>query len=723
MTKFCYNHFAILIVTLLIGFANSVSAIADNESSSTIAGQVIFAVGDAYVLSPNGPEKAMVGTVVLAGDRLITGVNGYVHIRMADGAFLGLRSNSELVINEYIFNVTMPQNSRVRLFLKEGTVRAVSGGVAHANKLNFRLNTPLAAIGVRGTDFVTAANQLSTQVSVSSGGVAMAVYSEQCVVVQLGPCLGENVSDLYSQQINSLLVVKRGQVTAQLVSKDVKSLISSPHPQEQIDSGLIKSNVDEANSIGGPSHTLTYVLQQKLTRQEIKALNLLPSFKVENLIKMDTLKLTYLPNAVGTQQAYLHQLDRKVINIADRLFNTISQSPPLLRFYDQSSMLAWSATKDAALFDERLKVMEKDQTYLAFMKHVGLDKYLQGTGMEAVAVYTALDAWNTYYSRTPQEPIVQLGSSNLYYAAGLSPLQVLDLNLLYPKLNVAYHSVDTRVLSGNDGVVIDDVAFKINYENKVFEIKVTLNDALNGLQEYVFAGSLNTSGMIFGGNKRTSLEGLVINASGQVSTIFHYQNDGNSIDALVLFDDPQVVWPDRQLVAEPALFETNEDVAVNWGRWEDYAPLDDQVIDRLRLGHLELVANNSHFALFQPVSATHAMPIGDSFNFDLGSYEALHVAEGGTTTATLTEAKLNVDFSTAEFTTQMEVMAPRLSAPIHFFAKGEVGSLGQLVSSAQDSNINVAGMVADNASGVGMLLEHNLNSKSSIVAAMEWVSK
>ena len=96
------------------------------------------------------------------------------------------------------------------------------------------------------------------------------------------------------------------------------------------------------------------------------------------------------------------------------------------------------------------------------------------------------------------------------------------------------------------------------------------------------------------------------------------------------------------------------------------------------------------------------------------------MTEGGTTTAALTNAKLNVNFSTAQFSTQMDVMAPRLLAPIHLFSKGEVGVLGQLTSSAQGSNINLAGMVTDNGSSVGLLLEHHINDTSSVVAATEW---
>ena len=720
MAKLRYKNVYVLIVTLLMALGNAVPAIAGGEPPASVAGQVVFAVGDAYVVSLSGPQKATAGSIVLAGDRLVTGVNGYVHLRMADGAFLGVRSDSLLEINEYMFDITKPENGRVRLFLKEGTVRAISGRIAHENKQNFRLNTPLAAIGIRGTDFVAAADQGSTQVAVTSGGVSMSPYGSQCVVVELGSCLSDNVIDLNAKRVNSFLVVRQGQTAAQVLNGDIETLFAPAHPQENDDTNINLSRLDDESVNDDVSHILTFALQKILTEQEIKALNLLPSAVAQELVQIDTLELIRLSNAVGVQKAYRQKLDRKVVNIAGGSFNTVTQSQPLIRFYDQTGLLAWSDTADGALFDERIMAMQKGQTYEKLMTQVGLGTYLQGFGMKAAQAGAAVDAWNTYYRDSLLGPIAQLGDSDLYHAGGLKALETPLLNQDFPTLNLIYSSADAKDLSGSTAAVIDSVVLKINHKNGVFEAKVTVNDLASATQEYNITGSLNTSGMIFGGNENVALEGLVVNETGQIATIVHYSKGTVSKDVLVLFDDAQLSWPDLELVAAPALFQTTDESLISWGRWENYAPLDDKVIDRLHLANMNLVAQNSHFALFQPVTATHAMPIGDTFDFALENYEALHVTEGGTTAATLTDAKLNVNFSTAQFSTQMDVMAPRLLAPIHLFSKGEVGVLGQLTSSAQGSNINLAGMVTDNGSSVGLLLEHHINDTSSVVAATEW---
>ena len=721
MAKLRYRNVYTLIVTLLIALGGSVPAIASDESQALVAGRVIFAVGDAYVVSLSGPQKATVGSIVLAGDQLVTGVNGYVHLRMADGAFLGVRSDSLLEINEYMFDISKPKNGRVRLFLKEGTVRAISGRIAHENKQNFRLNTPLAAIGVRGTDFVASADLGRTQVAVTSGGVSMSPYGVRCVVIELGSCLGDNVINLNAKLVNSFLVVRQGQTAAQVLKGDIEALFAPAHPQEDYDTNINLSGVNDESISNDSSHILTFAIQKILTEQEIKALNLLPSAKAQELVQIDTLELVRLSSDVGVQQAYRQTLDRKVVNIADGSFNTVNQSPLLTRFYDQTGLLAWNDAADGAMFDERIIAMQKGQTYENLVSRVGLGNYLQGFGMKAAQADAAVDGWNTYYSGSLQGPIAQLGASDLYHAGGLKALETPILNRDFPATNLIYSSANTKDLSGSVGAVIDNVVLKINHKNGVFEAKFTVSDVANAAQQYRITGSLNTSGMIFGGNENLALEGLVVDETGQIATIVHYNKGEVSKDVLVLFDDAQLSWPDQELVAAPELFQTNDESLISWGRWEHYAPLNAQVIDRLHLANMDLVTKNSHFALFQPTTATHAMPIGDSFNFALGNYEALHVTEGGTTTATLTDAKLNVNFSTAKFNTQMDATAPRLLAPIHLFAKGELGVLGQLLSSAQGSNINVAGMVTDNGSSVGMLLEHYINDTSSIVAATEWM--
>ena len=76
----------------------------------------------------------------------------------------------------------------MKLNLLEGTARTVSGKAAKAARHRYRLNTPIAAIGVRGTDFLVSTTASSLTALVNDGAIVVAPFSNQCLEVGLGPC-------------------------------------------------------------------------------------------------------------------------------------------------------------------------------------------------------------------------------------------------------------------------------------------------------------------------------------------------------------------------------------------------------------------------------------------------------------------------------------------------------------------------------------------------------
>jgi len=91
-----------------------------------------------------------------------------------------------------------------------GTARLITGQAGQMAKQNFRLNTPVAAIGVRGTDFVVHADSDLTRVTVKQGAVVAAPYGEQCLVDALGPCSGVNAHDLAASLSGHYLEIQGG---------------------------------------------------------------------------------------------------------------------------------------------------------------------------------------------------------------------------------------------------------------------------------------------------------------------------------------------------------------------------------------------------------------------------------------------------------------------------------------------------------------------------------
>ena len=156
-------------------------------------GYVSLVLGKAYLKSGDQQSQIRTGTIIKVSDQVITESNGHVHIRFEDDALVSVRPDSMLEIQRYDFNRQKPEDSSIKLNLLEGVTRAISGDGAHAARDRFRLNTPIAAIGVRGTDFVVSASGQSVRAQVSEGAIVMAPFSLDCLAASFGPCAANGV--------------------------------------------------------------------------------------------------------------------------------------------------------------------------------------------------------------------------------------------------------------------------------------------------------------------------------------------------------------------------------------------------------------------------------------------------------------------------------------------------------------------------------------------------
>ena len=162
-------------------------------------GTVSLVLGRATIESGSGKLSRTVkpGSQVRVHDQIVTSTNGHVHIRFVDDALISVRPDSRLEITRYDYDPARPALSTVKFDLIEGITRAISGKAAKAARQRFRLNTPIAAIGVRGTDFTVSAKAGSTRALVNEGSIVLAPFSEDCRADAFGPC-GTNSIELSS---------------------------------------------------------------------------------------------------------------------------------------------------------------------------------------------------------------------------------------------------------------------------------------------------------------------------------------------------------------------------------------------------------------------------------------------------------------------------------------------------------------------------------------------
>ena len=166
---------------------------------AALVGTVSLVLGRATIESGSGKLSRTVkpGSQVRVHDQIVTSTNGHVHIRFVDDALVSVRPDSRLEITRYDYDPARPALSTVKFDLIEGITRAISGKAAKAARQRFRLNTPIAAIGVRGTDFTVSAKAGSTRALVNEGSIVLAPFSEDCRADAFGPC-GTNSIELSS---------------------------------------------------------------------------------------------------------------------------------------------------------------------------------------------------------------------------------------------------------------------------------------------------------------------------------------------------------------------------------------------------------------------------------------------------------------------------------------------------------------------------------------------
>ena len=193
-----------------VGIATPVHAVSS-------VGRVTLAIGAGTLSSVGGgPEPLAAGAEIRPGDRVTTGAGGHVHIRFVDGGLVSVRPHSNLTIEDYDYRADLPALSKVRFQLKEGMVRSISGAAAEAAKQRFRLNTPLVAIGVRGTDFVAQSTGVQSTATVNQGAIVVAPFGDGCSFQGVGPCGGASAVLVTPDMTGLLAEYRAGQALALL---------------------------------------------------------------------------------------------------------------------------------------------------------------------------------------------------------------------------------------------------------------------------------------------------------------------------------------------------------------------------------------------------------------------------------------------------------------------------------------------------------------------------
>ena len=237
--------FAVLLSAVL-GTAHAAGV----SNAHDMVGEVTLVIGLVNAVSTDGGARVLDrGSAIRVGDRIETAVGGHVHLRFVDGGRLSVRPSSRLQVENYSRTGDQPALTAIKFRLDEGVVRSITGAWGEAARDRFRLNTPVAAIGVKGTDFVVKSDANTTLATVYTGAIMLTPLSSACQA-SLGPCQNGSEKLLTEDMKGQMLALSRLQGVPKLVpaidllAKRLRS--SSAEPDSKSDHGL---NVEARSDI------------------------------------------------------------------------------------------------------------------------------------------------------------------------------------------------------------------------------------------------------------------------------------------------------------------------------------------------------------------------------------------------------------------------------------------------------------------------------------------
>ena len=138
-----YHRSSFSAAVILLALCSTLSAHAE-----TAVGSVSKVQNAAQV----GTTAATVGTPVHMNDRLRTGANARLEVTFIDKSSLTLGENANVAIDRYVFNPNK-SSAQVALNATRGAFRFAGGKIEQMSQKNIVVNTPSAAMAVRGTHF------------------------------------------------------------------------------------------------------------------------------------------------------------------------------------------------------------------------------------------------------------------------------------------------------------------------------------------------------------------------------------------------------------------------------------------------------------------------------------------------------------------------------------------------------------------------------------------
>lgn len=143
-------------------------------------------IGSAINVRPQASLEMGAETVTLAigkevesNNKVVTGPAGATRLKFLDSSVLDVGEGATVTLDEFVYSGN--KADKAALTMTKGAFRWVTG---HSEKKNYDLKTPIASIGIRGTDFRVDTNDGLTTIRLNSGALtACSRVSQTCASI------------------------------------------------------------------------------------------------------------------------------------------------------------------------------------------------------------------------------------------------------------------------------------------------------------------------------------------------------------------------------------------------------------------------------------------------------------------------------------------------------------------------------------------------------------
>ena len=325
-------------------------------------GEVTYLKGDG-MLSRLKEEYELAEKLGVESNDLIETARGLTSITFEDNTQVRIKENSKLVIDDFVYDTKPKSVNRLALKVAIGTVRYASGGIAKNNSKDVDIQTPVATIAVRGTEFSMVVNEIggSTVILLPNfdgtvGEIEVITLAGSVVMNQ--PFMATHVDSANSMPTRPVVL----DITEDLISNQL--IVSTP-PE------LIAAEEDIQTA-------------------------------VDNILNIDFLEFRELEiNQLDEDELEFSALD---INLLDLDY--------LINLLDQVQLVADAFAVDTV---ERIGFDEKTQTFGIVDRYEGTQTIQRFVGGDISITYLLGLAPSININQYGQEVILKLGNDNEFY--------------------------------------------------------------------------------------------------------------------------------------------------------------------------------------------------------------------------------------------------------------------------------------------------------------------